>query len=511
MADPTLSDYLAASAARRPQARALIDGEFELPYAALAAAAAEVASRLADAGVAPGDRVLWHGAKSAEAIVVVHGILSAGAAYVPIDPASPVARWSLVAGNSQPSAVIADEAAVERWRSYRPGLSWQPLPGLTALRGRPIWAATCEPDPAVGEAGPPDLAYILHTSGSTGRPKGVAHTHSSARAFVDWAVSALGITADDVLTSIAPLHFDLSTFDVFAAAAAGAAVVVVPDRMTFPSAYADVVRRHRATIWYSVPSLLAMLVERGSAQLSTMASLRTLVFAGEVLAPKHLQTLMTALPHTRFVNLYGPTETNVCTWHEVSRQRPVDEPIPIGRPINGDWAEVVDSDDRAVPPGVPGELLVGGATLMSGYWNDPAGTRDRTVLRRQGLAYRTGDLVLMHADEELRYLGRLDNQVKSRGYRIELEEVERALAALPQVRECVVIAVPDPLVTNVLQAFVVPVGECTTGELVGLCATKLAVYMIPERFTLLPELPRLSNGKVDRTALRAGVRRLGVP
>jgi amino acid adenylation domain-containing protein len=509
MAGPTLSDYLTGSAARRPHARALIDGDFELSYSELATAAGEVAARLAKIGVAPGDRVLWHGAKSAEAIVAVHGILAAGGAYVPIDPASPAARWSLVARNSRPSAVIADAAALDRWRAHRPQLSWQPLAGLTGLRGRQMWTARCDEDPTSGDPGTPDLAYILHTSGSTGRPKGVAHRHASARAFVDWAVPALGITADDVLTSIAPLHFDLSTFDLFAAAEAGAAVVVVPDRMTFPSAYAGVVARHRATIWYSVPSLLAMLVERGSSHLAEMRSLRTLLFAGEVLAPKHLQTLMTALPHTQFVNLYGPTETNVCTWHQVWPHRPVDDPIPIGRPVDGDWAEVVDSDGRALPAGVPGELLIGGATLMSGYWNDPAGTRDKTVVRDRGLAYRTGDLVVEHADGELRYLGRLDNQVKSRGYRIELEEVERTLATLPQVRECVVTAVPDPLVTNVLHAFVVPVGECTTGELVELCATKLPAYMIPEKLIQLPDLPRLSNGKVDRTALRNQAR-LGV-
>lgn len=510
MGGPTLSDYLTRSAARRPHARALVDGDFELSYSELAAAAGEVAVRLADIGVAPGDRVLWHGAKSAEAIVTVHGILAAGAAYVPIDPASPAARWPLVADNSRPSAVIADAAALDRWRSHRPELGWQPLDRLTGLRGRRMWMARCDEGPA-GDPGAKDLAYILHTSGSTGRPKGVAHRHASARAFVDWAVSALDITADDVLTGIAPLHFDLSTFDLFAAAAVGAAVVVVPDRMTFPSAYAGVVARHRATVWYSVPSLLAMLVERGSAHLGEMKSLRTLLFAGEVLAPRHLQTLMMALPNTRFVNLYGPTETNVCTWHQVSPQRPIDEPIPIGQPVDGDWGEVVDSDGRALPPGVPGELLIGGATLMFSYWDDPAGTRDKTVLRDRGLAYRTGDLVVMHADGDLRYLGRLDNQVKSRGYRIELEEVERTLAALPQVRACVVTAVPDPLITNVLHAFVVLVGECTTGELMELCAAKLPAYMIPEKLIQLPDLPRLSNGKVDRTALRNQIRLGAVP
>jgi acyl-coenzyme A synthetase/AMP-(fatty) acid ligase len=230
-----------------------------------------------------------------------------------------------------------------------------------------------------------------------------------------------------------------------------------------------------------------------------------LLFAGEVFPTKHLRTLMGLLPHVRFANLYGPTETNVCTWYEVPPlPEEMTEAIPIGRPITNDAVYVVADDGRLAEPGEVGELCVRGATVMRGYWADPERTSRGLVPDPFSSAfsdpvYRTGDLVRRDADGNLLYLGRRDAQIKSRGYRIELGEIETALDAHPQVRECAVVAVPDELITNRIKAFVV--SDVDERELMQFCGQRIPKYMIPQTFVFREALPKTSTGKTDRRAL----------
>jgi amino acid adenylation domain-containing protein len=352
-----------------------------------------------------------------------------------------------------------------------------------------------------------DLAYILYTSGSTGDPKGVMLSHRNALTFVDWATARLGVEASDRLSSHAPLHFDLSIFDLFAAASAGAAVDLVPaETSVFPTAVASFIADRGITIWYSVPSVLSMLALRGGLEPGALPQLRTVLFAGEVFPVPYLRRLMRTLPHARFLNLYGPTETNVCTYYEVP---PLDDervvPIPIGRAIDNVEVFAVGEDGERVPDGEVGELWVRGSSVMCGYWGDPTRTDRSLVGWNVGHgpgdpAYRTGDLVRRDAQGDYEFLGRRDSQIKSRGYRIELGDVEAALYAHPTVVECAVTAVPDELVTNRLKAYVVLREEGTAADVLRVCGERVPPYMVPD-LEVREQLPRTSTGKIDRRAL----------
>jgi amino acid adenylation domain-containing protein len=356
--------------------------------------------------------------------------------------------------------------------------------------------------------GADDLAYVLYTSGSTGRPKGVMLSHGNAAAFVDWAVADVGLGVDDRVSSHAPFHFDLSVFDLYATATAGACLVLVPATISvFPSQVARFIRDEHITVWYSVPSVLTMLVERGGLVRGDLPQLRTVIFAGEVFPVRFLRRLMDLLPHARFLNWYGPTETNVCTAHEVVRPPAPDGPeIPIGKAIAGVDAYVVDDDGRPVQPGTIGELLVRGPTVMQGYWADAERTTRALVPdvrpgHPRGVAYRTGDLVWEEPDGTLRYVGRRDHQIKTRGHRVELGDIEAAFLAHPSVHECAVVPVPDVHVTNLIRAVIVSNVDELSLRRHGMAT--LPPYMIPDEFVLVDALPKTSTGKIDRQALRA--------
>ena len=374
-------------------------------------------------------------------------MLKAGAAYVPLDVSSPASRLGYVASNCAVRAVLTSARRRDD------------LAGLVAAGVRPaayvivddqgepasvdgVRVVTFDPttrDPAGPVASGVtslDLAYILYTSGSTGHPKGVMLSHSNALSFVDWATAEFRITPSDRLSSHAPFHFDLSVFDLYAAAAASATVVLVPPTASvLPAGLRRFIDEYGITVWYSVPSVLGALARQGGLDRSPLAALRTVLFAGEVFPTGSLRRLMELMPGVRFANLYGPTETNVCTWFEVSE--PPDEgapPVPIGHAIRDDEVFAVTDDGRRAEVGELGELYVRGGTVMSGYWGDPERTARSLVANpvgatTGGLVYRTGDLVLQRQDGAFEYVGRRDAQIKSRGYRIELGEIEAALHA----------------------------------------------------------------------------------
>jgi acyl-coenzyme A synthetase/AMP-(fatty) acid ligase len=232
------------------------------------------------------------------------------------------------------------------------------------------------------------------------------------------------------------------------------------------------------------------------------------LFAGEVFPTKYLVRLMALIPHARFANLFGPTETNVCTWYEVPRT-PLDESrtIPIGKPIHGVQALVTDEDGREVPEGEAGELLIKGPTVMEGYWADTE--RSKRVLENVASpterVYRTGDLARYGPAGDLIFLGRRDSQIKSRGYRIELGDIEAALNAYPAMVECAVVPVPDDVFTNKIAAYVVVRDGADAASLSRFCQERLPRYMVPDSFQLMDALPKSSTGKIDRRALSGSV------
>lgn len=492
----------------------------DLTYGELEARASSLAGVLRELGVAEGDRVGLYLDKQAHAVTGIYSVLEAGAAYVPLDPRAPPARLGYIVRDCGIRVLLTGVEQASSWEALR--REGAPLDAMVVLGDDPA-AETLEAPAGVVLAtsadieaqaplaraprvGADDLAYVLYTSGSTGNPKGVMLSHRAALAFVDWAVERFRVTFEDRLSSHAPLHFDLSVFDLFAASHAGAAVVLVPavDAM-FPRAVARLIADDEITVWYSVPTALSALVTKGGLARGAFPKLRTILFAGEVFPTKYLRLLMALLPHVGFYNLYGPTETNVCTCHEVASPPAGDaEPIPIGKAISNVDVFALTEEGTVAGPRESGELHVRGPTVMRGYWGDPERTSRVLVpdpLGGSELVYRTGDLVRRTEDGSFLFLGRRDGQIKSRGYRIELGEIETALHAHPAVVECAAVAVPDELVTNRIGAAVVTNGNVTDAELARFCAEKLPAYMVPERFRFYDALPRTSTGKTDRALL----------
>jgi amino acid adenylation domain-containing protein len=494
-----LQRLLTEAATRQPQRPAVASDGCLLTYQDLDQLSNQVARALVRLGVAPGDRVGILAPKSAAAVIGIYGVLKAGACYVPLDPKAPVGRLSHIVRDSGAAVIVADEARASQ----------------AAALAAPVvpWAA------AAGESAGPlaeeraietDLAYILYTSGSTGTPKGVMISHRNSLTFVEWAAAAAGLGEQDRVCSPAPLHFDLSVFDIFATCQAAACLRVLPDgAATFPVSIARWLEAERISVWYSVPSVLTLLACYGGLGKFDLSGLRTVIFAGEVFPPRHLARLMAELPHPRYLNWYGPTETNVCTAFEVPAGGADDRPAPIGKACANTEVFAVTSEGRLVSrPGEVGELYVRGPSLMRGYWGQPAKTSEvlvRNPFRAEydELVYRTGDLVTLEPTGDYAYLGRRDSMVKIRGYRIELGEVEATLHRHPAIREAAVLPVPDELLGSRLRAVVTAdgAGNLTREDVLDYCRQWLPGYMVPDIVEFREALPRTSTGKVDRVGL----------
>ena len=517
-----LHHYLTESAGRRPDRSAVRFGEKEMTYAELEGISNRIAWVLYRHGVRKGDRVGLYTTKSAEALAGLYGILKAGGAYVPLDPFGPAKRAGFIANDCGLSVLIASAKRPMELRRLLAEktpitlvllVDGEPPPdageavvwlGRTSLSGEP--AVTAPPVEIINE----DLAYILYTSGSTGSPKGVMLTHLNARTFVEWACETFAFESGDIFSNHAPWHFDLSVLDLFAAARCGAKVVPVSEPLApFPAGVSDFIESEKITVWYSVPSALIQLLLRGGIDRHRFATLRSVLFAGEVFPVKYLRELMRRWPQARFHNLYGPTETNVCTWHTVPALEDGEEkPIPIGKACANTEVFVVDIEGKPVAPGEEGELWVRGATVMKGYWGDPKRTagalvNDPVYPHLGGRVYRTGDLVAQQPDGTFRFLGRRDHQIKSRGFRIDLGEIEAALYSHPGVIEAAALPLPDEEVGNRIVGVIVSAGgEAPTVEQIREhCAGRLPRYMIPEAFRFLSSLPKTSTGKIDKQRL----------
>ena len=524
-----LQQLLTEAAERQPERPAVASDGCLLTYRELDRLSNKVARTLLRLGVAPGDRVGILAPKSTAAVVGIYGALKAGACYVPLDAKAPAGRLSHIVRDSGVAVIVADEARTFQAVTLAGAVPQLPDVVVVSVPGRPgheeavdspAQAAHIVPWSAVTkESGEPleeeraietDLAYILYTSGSTGVPKGVMISHRNSLTFVDWAAAAVGLSEQDRVCSPAPLHFDLSVFDIFAACRAAACLAVLPaGAATFPVSIAKWLETERISVWYSVPSVLTLLACYGGLQQCDLSGLRTVIFAGEVFPPKHLARLMAELPHPRYLNWYGPTETNVCTAFEIPAGEADGGPAPIGKACANTEVFAVTSEGQQVSrPGEVGELYVRGPSLMRGYWRHPAKTGDALVrnplsAESDELVYRTGDLVTLEPSGNYAYLGRRDSMVKIRGYRVELGEIEATLYRHPAIREAAVVAVPDELLGNRLRAVLTAdgAGNLTRESVLDHCRKWLPGYMVPDIVEFREVLPRTSTGKVDRAGL----------
>lgn len=483
-----LHSLLTASAAHTPDAPAVAGPCGSATYSELDERANVLANILADLGVTRGDRVLIQGAKSVGSIAAMQAVLRLGAAYVPIDPLAPADRVALIAKECRARALCAPHESPARAAAP-----------ITSDLARVDPDAPLPPDarlrkPVNAPVHPDDLAYILFTSGSTGVPKGVCISHRNALAFVEWAAAELDARPDDRFANHASFSFDLSVLDLYAAFATGAAVCPIPAEFAYaPTRLVEFLYREQITVWYSVPSVLSLMMRDG-ALLDRPAppALRAVLFAGEPFPIEGVRQLA-GWTDARLLNLYGPTETNVCTWHEVrTADLTRDAPVPIGNACSGDQVWAARPDGTPAAPGEEGELLVSGPTVFLGYWGGP----------RTPDPYRTGDRVRVRPDGSFDYLGRADSMVKIRGHRVELGEVTAALQAHPQVAEAATITRGDGLERR-LVAFVVRAPGSAFGgvALRRHLSRRLPPQMIPEEIRFVDRLPRNERGKLDRTAL----------
>jgi amino acid adenylation domain-containing protein len=495
-----LHESLREAAARHPDHPAVVQHDVVVTLGQLLERSSSLAAAFRHHGLEAGDRVGLVMEKSVDAITAVFATLCAGGTYVPIQPDWPRARLDAVLEDCDARLVVADAAS----EAGAPPSVVDRRSGATFS-----WSDCLAAKPRAAEAAdrsPEDPAFILFTSGSTGVPKGVTISHRAAGAFVDWSARELQLSPEDRVLCPSPLSFDLSTFDVFNIARSGSTCVIAPRATSWvPRLLVRLAREQRATVWYSVPSMLVHMMERGGLERDPLAGLRVILFAGEVMPPGEAARLQTTHPAAALYNLYGPTETNVCTWYRLPEGFDAARPVPIGRPCPYARVRLEPAADEAGDGAARGLLLVAGESLMSGYWNRPVETtRAFADIEEAGgrtRYYRTGGRVVLEPTGELQFTGRADRQVKRRGYRIELGEIEAALGSHPALAEVAVVASGEGSAR--LSAFTRARGPGAPGEfeLRAHCARLLPPYMMPDRFLSLPEMPRGNRGKIDYAAL----------
>jgi amino acid adenylation domain-containing protein len=513
-----IHEWLRQSAERRGTHIAVEEGDSErrITYADLDALSDRLRDRLIHWGVKRGDRVGIDLTKSADAVAAMYGILKAGAAYVPVDPNAPASRNAYILNDCQVSAVIVERKFVDELERELQALGGT-TPRSVVLEGTGGGSALAETLGALDAADPApksasvvtkedDLAYILYTSGSTGRPKGVMLSHENGMSFVNWCSETFQPAPEDRFSSHAPFHFDLSILDIHLPIKHGATLVIIShDRGREPVGLARLMAERRLTIWYSAPSILTLLAQQGNLEQYDWSRLRTILFAGEVFPIKHFRLLKSLIPRPAYFNLYGPTETNVCTFYRVPDEIEADrrEPYPIGRTCSHLRSKVI-MDGREVKAGEEGELCIRGAGVMKGYWNQPQQTEDAFLVDDEGQRwYCTGDIVVEDEEGEFIFRGRRDRMVKRRGYRVELGEIEACLYRHTEVREAAVVALFDTEGVTI-HAFVA-LADGVKPSLIAMkrfCSNQIPLYMIPDRIKFLERLPKTSTDKIDYQRLK---------
>ena len=487
--DEPLFARIDRQALRTPDADAIVDGGRRLTYAELLRSANRVANRLRDLGVKEETRVAILMDRSLEAIVAMVGVLKAGGAYVPIDPEYPPARVEYMLADAGAIVVITDKPLL-----FPPP---DAAVTLTLSRGMPELASE-SPEPPGVEVRGDALAYLVYTSGSTGRPKGAAIEHRCAVNFISWARTQFDDADLAGVLASTSFCFDLSIFEIFVTLSYGGTVILsknLLDLLTLPA-------RDRVTLINSVSSAVSQLLEVSALP----ASVRVVNFGGEAVHQDVVNRIHALGTVRRTLDLYGPVETT--TYSTIGVLEPGDGPPLIGRPIGNTRVYVLDARDEPVPPGVTGQLCIAGAGVARGYFRRPdltarAFVTDPFVPGER--MYRTGDLARYRDDGQLEFLGRRDHQVKVRGFRIELGEIEACLMRHPSVREAAVLAVGTGTDRRIV-AWTVRAADFVSPHAPDLRAyvlEHLPPYMAPARFVSLPALPRLPNGKVDRSALPA--------
>jgi amino acid adenylation domain-containing protein len=498
--DQTIHRLFETQAQQTPEATALAFEHGAITYRELETRANRIARYLAHAGVQPGARVGVCLERSPELIVSLLAILKVGAAFVPIDPASPTPYIALVVEAGDVCAIVTERAMERR---------------ILAAKARVLFLEEihedierASPEPFEAEVDSDGLAYVMYTSGSTGRPKGVCITHRGVARLVKEANYA-SLTPEDIFLQLSPASFDASTFEIWGSLLNGATLALPGKGPLSAQEITDAIRHHHISILFLTPVLFELIVDTC---IEGLASVRQLLVGGDVLSPAHAERFMRQAGHCRLINCYGPTEnTTFTTFHPVRFADCVaGHSIPIGRPVSNTTVYVLDALQQPVPSGVVGEAYIGGDGVMKGYLGDPQFTReyiypDPFSDERDAFLYRTGDLVRLRRDGELEFIGRMDDQVKIRGFRVEPGEVEAVLCRCTEVKAAAVV-VREFQAGKRLIAYVIPRSPGQQpAEIIarirGFGRERLPRYMCPSEFVLLDAFPMSANGKLNRASL----------
>ena len=490
-----IQPLIEAQVEAHPHATAVVCGDESLTYAELNARANRLAHRLRAEGVGPGSIVALMLERSFAMIVGILGVVKAGGAYLPVPPDHPAERIRY----------MLDDGAVRVLLVHRQTAGRFDFPGGTINLDDPLGGDGANP---VLLNKPDDLVYVIYTSGSTGKPKGVMIEHRALVNRLQWMQSAYPIGPGDVILQKTPYAFDVSVWELFWWALEGATLAfLVPGGERNPLAIVGAVRKHRVSVMHFVPSMLNVFLEYLDARKSrALGSLRQVFASGEALTPSHVRKFNATIGEmrdARLTNLYGPTEATVdVTYYDCPRGDDVDV-VPIGRPIDNIRLYVI-RDGREAAAGQTGELCIAGIGLARGYLNNPALTAEKFVdnpVNPGERIYRTGDVARWLPDGNIEYLGREDHQVKIRGLRVELGEIESTVRECPGVIDCVAMVERHSESVIILVAHVVSRTELDVAALKAELRRKLPDYMVPHRFERLAELPLTSSGKADRKAL----------
>jgi amino acid adenylation domain-containing protein len=499
-----IHELFADEVRRRPNAIALSCQGEQMSYQELNDRAERFADWLAEAGVGP-DRVvaLLYARRTMELYVALVGILKAGGCYLAIHPDTPSSRIQYMLADAAPLLLLSQDA-------QQAELLATPIPIVTLARA--VEASKGAKPRRVAAVRPDNLAYISYTSGSTGIPKGACIPHSAVARLVrksDWA--AFG--PDDVFLQLSPIPFDASVLEIWMPLTNGGRLAIYGPTAVVADELAQTLQMERVTTAWLSAGFFHLMVDT---QIEAFRGLRHVLAGGDSISRVHLERLFAVHPHLLFTNGYGPTENTTFTTCWTTTQPVRHGSVPIGRPVSGTWVAILDSEGQLVPIGVQGELHTGGAGLARCYLNQPEVTDEKFIPAPPPhpagtRMYRTGDLARWRHDGTIEFLGRADFQVKIQGFRVELGEIEAALARDPQVRNAVVVTQAGALGQKHLLAYIVPVeAEADQAELVREARARLKrelpPYMIPWAILTLPAIPLTKNGKVDRAALPAATR-----
>lgn len=513
----TLDQLVPYAAATRPDGEAVVGLDRILSWTEVEDRTARLADLLVRNGVEPGERVAVLRPKGHESFEAVHAILRAGAVVVPLDPMAPPSSVTDVLRDSGAAAIIGHAATLKRTASWdvagvqlRLVLSTGSVEKLNSSVPKidiNDLARHALPD-SLPLCSPHDPAYLIYTSGSTGRPKGILHTHASGMAYARTAVAVHNLTEADRLAAMTGLHFDMSTFELYALPlAAGAIVEMSEPHLRFPASFTERAAEQRTTIWYGVTFLLQQILERGAVEERDWAALRTIMFAGEVFPSAALRSLMKAFPGVVFENVYGPAELNASNVFRLTGPPEDGEHVPIGPGIGDVEMLVVDDDENPVPAGTKGSLWLSASTRMREYWNRPDLTENTRRDRSDGPDwYVSGDVATLDHDGVAWFHGRSDHQVKLRGIRIELEGLESTLSDHPDILHAV--AGPWGAQPGTLAAVLV-LRDGVTGidlrDLQKWSSSRMVPVAIPAHIETKAVLPTTPSGKIDRKRIRLGL------